>query len=155
MISKDVVRQLIDQWLEGKDYFLTDLTITSDDRITVEIDHAEGVWIDDCVELSKFIENGLDRDEADFELEVGSAGLGQPFKVTRQYEIHIGDEVETLTLDGKKMRGRLTAVSPEGFTLTQTVKIKAPGEKRPSLQEVATTLPFDQVKWTKLYIDFK
>ena len=155
MISKEAVEQLIADWLVGKDYFLTDLVITPDDRIIVEIDHAEGVWIDDCVALSRHIEEGLDHDETDFELEVGSAGLGQPFKVLRQYEIHLGDDVEVLTAEGKKLIGRLTAVDNSQITLTQTVKVKAPGEKRPHLQDVETVLPFDNVKWTKLYIDFK
>ena len=71
MISKTVVQQLIDQWLEDKDYFLADLSINGD-KILVEIDHAEGVWIEDCVSLSRFIEEGLDRDEEDFDLEVVS-----------------------------------------------------------------------------------
>ena len=155
MISKAAVEQLIADWLVGKDYFLTDLVITPDDRIIVEIDHAEGVWIDDCVALSRHIEEGLDRDETDFELEVGSAGLGQPFKVLRQYEIHLGDDVEVLTAEGKKLIGRLTAVDNSQITLTQTVKVKAPGEKRPHLEEVETVLSLDAVKWTKLYIDFK
>jgi ribosome maturation factor RimP len=84
MIEKSVIKTLVDQWLEGKDYFLVDIAISSDNKIVVEIDHADGVWIDDCVELSRFIEERLDRDEEDFELEVGSAGLGQPFKVERQ-----------------------------------------------------------------------
>ncbi len=65
MISKAAVEQLIADWLVGKDYFLTDLVITPDDRIIVEIDHAEGVWIEDCVALSRHIEDGLDRDETD------------------------------------------------------------------------------------------
>ena len=85
MIDKNAVKQLVDTWLEGKDYFLTDLTISTDDRIVVEIDHKDGVWIEDCVALSRFIEDGLNRDEEDFELEVGSAGIGQPFKVHKQY----------------------------------------------------------------------
>lgn len=101
MIEKNVVKQLVDQWLEGKDYFMTDLTISADDRIVVEIDHKDGVWIEDCVELSRFIENGLNRDEEDFELEVGSAGIGQPFKVVRQYENNVGEPVEVLTAAGK------------------------------------------------------
>ena len=155
MISKAAVEQLIADWLVGKDYFLTDLVITPDDRIIVEIDHAEGVWIEDCVALSRHIEDGLDRDETDFELEVGSAGLGQPFKVLRQYEIHVGDDVEVLTAEGKKLVGRLTAVDNGQITLTQTVKVKAPDEKRPHLEEVETVLSLDAVKWTKLYIDFK
>jgi len=84
MISKQKIEELVSQWLQGKDYFLVDIAISSDNKIVVEIDHADGVWIDDCVELSRFIEERLDRDEEDFELEVGSAGLGQPFKVEQQ-----------------------------------------------------------------------
>ena len=81
MIDKSVVENLVNQWLEDKDYFLVDIEISRDDRIVVEIDHADGVWIEDCVQLSRFIEEHLNRDEEDYELEVGSAGLGQPFKV--------------------------------------------------------------------------
>ena len=65
----------------------------------VEIDHKDGVWIEDCVDLSRFIESRLNRDAEDFELEVGSAGIGQPFKVLQQYINHIGEEVEVLTKD--------------------------------------------------------
>ena len=57
----------------------------------VTIDYTEGVWVEDCAELSRFIEGRLNRDEEDFELEAGSAGLGQPFRVRRQWEIHIGN----------------------------------------------------------------
>ena len=124
MIDKKIVEQLVDQWLEGKEYFLTDLTVSPDNRIVVEIDHEEGVWIEDCVELSRFIESGLDRETEDFELEVGSAGIGQPFKVLRQYEIHQGDDVEVLTADGRKLKGTLTEVTPEGFDLVVTEKAK-------------------------------
>ena len=81
MIDKSIVKNLVDQWLEDKDYFLVDIEISSDNKIVVEIDHADGVWIEDCVELSRFIEDHLDREQEDYELEVGSAGLGQPFKV--------------------------------------------------------------------------
>ena len=49
MIDKNVVTRIVDEWLEGKDYFLVDVTVSPDDKIVVEIDHAEGVWIDDCV----------------------------------------------------------------------------------------------------------
>ena len=82
MIDKQQVIGIAEQWLKSKEgYFLVDVDITPDNRIVVEIDQAEGVWIDDCVELSRFIESALDRDVEDYELEVGSAGIGQPFKV--------------------------------------------------------------------------
>lgn len=113
MIDKNFVKNLVEQWLEGKEYFLTDLTISADDRIVVEIDHEEGVWIEDCVELSRFIESHLDREEEDFELEVGSAGIGQPFKVLKQYEIHQGECVEVLTTEGKNYKEHLAMLHPK------------------------------------------
>ena len=155
MIDKNVVENLVNTWLEGKDYFLTDLTISTDDRIVVEIDHKDGVWIEDCVALSRFIEDGLNRDEEDFELEVGSAGIGQPFKVHKQYEIHQGDTVEVLTAEGKKLIGTLTGVQPESFTVTVTEKVKEEGKKRPVMKERDVVLNFADVKWTKYYINFK
>ena len=101
MIDKNVVRKLVETWLEDKEYFLVDVEISPDDKIVVEIDHADGVWIDDCVALSKYIEDHLSRDEEDYELEVGSAGLGQPFKVLQQYLNFVGKPVEVLAADGK------------------------------------------------------
>ena len=117
MIDKNVVTRIVDEWLEGKDYFLVDVTVSPDDKIVVEIDHAEGVWIDDCVELSRYIESKLDREEEDYELEVGSAGIGQPFKVLQQYLIHIGKEVEILTKEGKKLEGVLKDANEENLSL--------------------------------------
>ena len=87
MISKSAVEQAVNEWLEGKEYFLVEVNISADDRIEVLIDHAEGVWIEDCAELSRHIENGLNGEADDYELEVGSAGLGQPFKVLKQYKL--------------------------------------------------------------------
>lgn len=155
MIDKSVVRNLVDQWLEGKDYFLTDLTVSADDSIVVEIDHQDGVWIEDCVALSRHIEQGLNRDEEDFELEVGSAGLGQPFKVKRQYEIHCGDPVDVIGKDGRKYCGTLDSVDEEGFTVIIEEKVKEEGMKRPKLMERAYHFTFDEVKETTYHIDFK
>jgi ribosome maturation factor RimP len=155
MIDKSIVKRLVDEWLEDKEYFLCDLTVSADSRIVVEIDHEEGVWIEDCVELSKHIEQGLDREQEDFELEVGSAGIGQPFKVLRQYEIHVGEDVEVLTCDGKKLFGVLKEVTPEHFVVATTQKVKKEGQKRPVMEEVDHTFAYTDVKYTKYVIDFK
>ncbi len=113
------------------------------------------MWIDDCVELSRFIEERLDRDEEDFELEVGSAGLGQPFKVEQQYQNHIGKEVEVLQADGKKVKGLLKAVDGRQFTVSVKEKVKVEGKKRPELQDVDHQYDMDEVKYTKYLISFK
>ena len=155
MITKETIKTYVEEWLKKGDYFLVDIMMDGDDRIVIEIDHADGVWIEDCVELSRFIEDHLNRDEEDFELEVGSAGLGQPFKVRQQYENFVGKEVEVLDADGKKYRGLLSNVEGNDFTVVCNEKVKVEGKKRPVMQEVAHTFQMDQVKYTKYLISFK
>lgn len=155
MIDKNVVRGLVDEWLQDKEYFLVGIEISQDDKIVVEIDHADGVWIEDCVQLSRFIEDRLSREEEDYELEVGSAGLGQPFKVPQQYVNFIGKEVEVLDAGGKKHRGVLKAVDGSDFTVTVKEKVKKEGSKRPVLADVDKTFSMNDVKYTKYLISFK
>ena len=155
MIDKNVVKKLVDEWLQDKEYFLVSIEISQDDKIVVEIDHADGVWIEDCVALSKYIEDHLSRDDEDYELEVGSAGLGQPFKVPQQYINFIGKEVEVLDADGKKVKGILKAVDGNDFTVSVEEKVKVEGKKRPVKQEVDLTYQMDKVKYTKYIISFK
>lgn len=155
MISKDTVRSIVEEWLDGKEYFLVDIEISPDDRIVVEIDHADGVWIEDCVALSRYIEDHLSRDEEDYELEVGSAGLGQPFKVPQQYHSFVGKDVEVLDADGKKYKGVLKSVDGGDFTVTVEEKQKVEGKKRPQLVSVDRTFQMDTVKYTKYLINFK
>ncbi|MCH3995081.1 MAG: ribosome assembly cofactor RimP [Prevotella sp.] len=155
MIDKNVVKNIVEDWLKDKEYFLTDLQISDDDHIVVEIDHADGVWIDDCVELSKFIESRLSRDEEDYELEVGSAGLGQPFKVPQQYKNYIGKQVEVENQDGKKVRGVLKSVDGNDFVVAVSEKVKVEGKKRPVKMDVDHTYQMNKVKYTKYLISFK
>ena len=155
MIETNVVTRIVEEWLDGKDYFLVDVSVSPDDRIVVEIDHADGVWIDDCVDLSRYIESKLNREEEDYELEVGSAGIGQPFKVLKQYQIYVGKEVEALDKAGKKWKGVLAEANEENFTITMTVKVKPEGAKRPKLVEQNVTFTYDEIKYTKYLISFK
>ncbi len=155
MINKETVQTLTEEWLKDNDYFLVDINFVADDRIVIEIDHADGVWIDDCAELSRFLQERLGEELGEFELEVGSAGLGQPFKVAQQYVNHIGDTIEVLTLDGKKMQGVLKEVDGNNFTLTVQEKQKQEGKKRPVLVEVDKTFQMDGVKYAKYLLAFK
>ena len=155
MIDKNVVKKLVDEWLQDQEYFLVDIEISPDNRIVVEIDHADGVWIEDCVALSRYIEERLSRDDEDYELEVGSAGLGQPFKVPQQYINFIGKEVEVLDADGIKVKGILKAVDGNDFTVGVEEKVKVEGKKRPVKQEVDHVYQMDKVKYTKYIISFK
>ena len=155
MINKETIQALTEEWLQGNDYFLVDINLGTDDRIVIEIDHADGVWIEDCAELSRFLQERLGDEVGDYELEVGSAGLGQPFKVTQQYLNHIGDTIEVLGLDGKKVQGVLKSVDGTNFTITVQEKQKQEGKKRPVMVEVDKTYTMDGAKYAKYLLTFK
>ena len=155
MINKETIQTLTEEWLQGNDYFLVDINFGAEDRIVIEIDHADGVWIEDCAELSRFLQERLGEELGEYELEVGSAGLGQPFKVAQQYQNHIGDTIEVLEQNGMKTQGILKSVDGNNFTVTAQEKQKLEGKKRPVLVEVDKTFAMDAIKYAKYILAFK
>ena len=154
MITKETIKTWVEEWLQRGDYFLVDIMMDGD-RIVIEIDHADGVWIEDCAELSRFLQEKGGDELGEYELEVGSAGIGQPFKVEQQYKNHVGDEVEVLTADGKKLTGVLKSVDGRQFEVTVKEKHVPEGKKRPVLVEVDKQFSMDEVKSTKYVLAFK
>jgi ribosome maturation factor RimP len=155
MISKETIGQIVTDFLTDSDYYLVDIKITPDNRILIEIDSFNGVSIDFCVELNRHIESQFDREVEDFELEVSSAGLTEPFKVRKQYEKNIGNEVETLTKTGKKLTGILTEVHENEFVLQIEKTEKPEGSKRKVTVTENLTIPYEDIKTTKYIIRFK
>ena len=96
----------------------------------------------------------MNRDEEDFELEVGSAGIGQPLKVLQQYQNNIGNEVEVMSIDGKKLQGILADANETAVTIRYSEKQKVEGKKRPVLVEVTKEFKYDEMKWVKAVISF-
>lgn len=155
MIEKAVVTQLVEEHLQASNSYLVDVAIKPGNYIVVEIDSDDSVSIDDCVALSQYIEAHLDRDVEDYELEVGSAGITSPFKVLRQYQKNIGNEVEMLLKSGSKKVGVLTAVDIAGATISVEKKVKPEGAKRPVMVTEEENYPFEEIKYTKYLIRFK
>lgn len=155
MILKDTVIQLVEAFLENTGYYLVDLKVSNDNRILVEIDSFEGVSIDFCAELNRHIEANLDREIEDYELEVASAGLTEPFKVLKQYEKNIGNEVEVLTKEGAKLIGILINCDDIKIILQQEKMVKPEGAKRKITVEEEIEIPFNNIKTTKYIIRFK
>lgn len=157
MIDKDTIRTIVEEALTNTDAFPVDVTVTPSNEVTVEIDSMTGVDIDTCARLTRLIEERVDRDIEDYQLEVGSAGLTAPFKVARQYEKNIGNEIEVLTRDGRKLTGVLVELNPDAtaFTMTIKEKVKEPGKKRPVIVDKPVTLNIADTKTVKYLINFK
>ena len=155
MIEKKVVSQLIEEKLASSSNYLVDVVIKPGNLIVVEIDNDEAVSIDDCAELSRYLEELLDRDVEDYELEVGSAGITSPFKVLRQYVKNIGNEVEMLLKNGSKLTGVLKSADENGVVVSVEKKVKPEGAKRKVTVVEDESYTFDEIKYTKYLIRFK
>lgn len=157
MIDKAKLKATVEDAIAGTGVFLVDIQIRPDNEIVVEVDSQNGVDLDTCADLTRKIEAKFDRDEEDYSLEVGSAGLTAPFKVVEQYTKNLGKEIEVLTKDGRKLTGTLTSVDGDtsSFTMDVPTKVKEPGAKRPVVQQVPTHLKMDECKIVKHLFRFK
>lgn len=149
MIDRTVIEDIVENRLQGTDGFLVDVTVSKDNDIVVEIDSDSGVDIDTCVAINNAIDAALDRDVEDYSLQVGSTGLTSPFKVLRQYQKNIGNDVEVLS-GGKKYTGVLESAGEEEFTVT--VQVKEKGQKKSQPQQL--TFKYAEVKYTKYNLKF-
>ena len=154
MVEKNVINSLVEEKLKGTDYYIVEISVRPDNMISIEIDNDNGVSIDDCVALSRYVEEKLDREKEDFELEVGSSGITSPFKILRQYEKNIGKEVEMLLKSGIKLTGILKAADEKDVTITLEKKVKSEGAKRKTTIEEDRTYSYDEIKYTKYIIRF-
>lgn len=146
MIDKTKLKEYVETLLADTDCFLTDLSVSTDNDIVVEIDSGGMIDIDFCSALSRRIEEEFPRDVEDYTLEVGSAGLTSPFKVRRQWEKNVGNDIEVVTSDGKKLSGRLASLRDDAFILETQQKVKREGMKRPVLERLELEIPFTDVK---------
>ena len=150
MISKEIVKGIVVEHTRETAIFLVDVRVDGSNKISVEVDSPQGITIEECVNLSRAVETGLNRDEEDFELEVSSPGLTQPLKVLEQYHKNCGRQVDVVMRDGQKINGLLQRADNEGITLEVSTKIK--GTKKKEIQIV--TLNFSEIKATKIAITF-
>ena len=146
---------MIHPLVEKKKFFVVLLEVSMSNKIVLHVDSMNGVSIDECVELSRAIEQGLDRDEEDFEIEVSSAGLDSPFTIREQYLKNIGSAISVLLPDGRMEEGNLTKVGNDAFTIQQQCKIKIEGKKKKGIQLNERSYKFEEVSKVKLVLKFK
>ena len=141
--------------LEGTDMFVVDCTITPDNTIDLILDSDTSVSIDACAMLNHAIGENFNRDEEDYSLTVASAGIGEPLKLVRQYKKLIGESVEVLLKSGVKILATLDEVTDEAITISYDEAVVVEGKKKKQMQRTSHAYSFDEIKWTKEYLDYK
>ena len=146
MAFRDKVLHLLEEGLQEKpSLFLVDLNISDSYKITVTLDGDNGVNLQDCIDISRAIDNKLDREEQDFSLEVASAGVSTPLKMVRQYKKNIGRTLKIKTAT-ETIEAVLEQVSDESITLSWTAREpKKIGKGKETVQKTLT-LPYSEIK---------
>jgi ribosome maturation factor RimP len=150
MIDKAKIEKLVKDYINGTKLFLVAVKVNSSNRITVLADRKEGITIDECAELHRYIEKNLDRNVEDFELQVSSPGLDIPFLVIEQYYKNEGRRVAVVDNEGLKYTGIMKNVTKGGFDLETEVKLKG---KAKEVKDIPFN--FDQIKSVKTVLAIK
>ncbi len=155
MIDTKKIEEIAARHLEGSDLFVVSCTVSPANEVELLIDSDTSVAIDACVALSRAVEAEFDREVEDFELMVASAGIGSELKTLRQYRKLVGKSVEVLLKSGVKVLALLDEVTEQGVTLSYEEKQAVEGKKRKELVKVTRSYSFDEIKYTKEWLDFK
>lgn len=98
---------------EGKEYYLR-----------AYIDKPGGITIDDCVDVSRKMNELLDEHDyidEQYIFEVSSPGLGRPLKKDKDFDRSIGKQIEIHTFakvgNSKEFEGKLLSHDKESFTV--------------------------------------
>jgi len=147
MNKKESIEQIMAKILEGTDKFVVDILVQPSNKVFVYIDGDTNVTIADCQQVSRSIEEILDRDFEDYDLTVSSSGIDRPIRLLRQYRKNIGKELDVVTQTGQGIRGILLNVTEN------EIEIEHPVRKKEAKKENAL-LSYSEIKTAKIIVKF-
>ncbi|MCS7229375.1 MAG: ribosome maturation factor RimP [Candidatus Kryptonium sp.] len=125
---KSKLHEIITPIVESSGAYLVDINLKGvGKKLTVEVlvDTDDGITIKKCEEISRKISDALDFHDlipGSYRLEVSSPGVGNPFKVKRQYFTNIGRFLRVKYIDEttgqvREVLGKLTTAGDETIEL--------------------------------------
>ncbi|MCM0664818.1 MULTISPECIES: ribosome assembly cofactor RimP [Flavobacterium] len=154
MTFKEKVNGLITEaLLEKPSVFLVDLAVSDSFKISVGLDGDNGVALQDCIDISRAIENNLDREEQDFSLEVASVGVGTPLKMVRQYKKNVGRTL-IVTTNTEKIEAELVEANDVFIILSWKAREpKKVGKGKETVQK-EQQIPYTEIKEAVVTVTF-
>ena len=154
MAFRDKVSGFLDEILKEKEsLFLVDLTITETFKVIITLDGDNGVNLQDCIDVSRAVENNLDREEQDFSLEVASAGVSTPLKLVRQYRKNIGRTLKVKTAT-ETIEAQLVSANDEVIELTWSAREPKKIGKGKETVIKKQQIPYPEIKEAIVTINF-
>jgi ribosome maturation factor RimP len=151
--KEEVSKLLNDALLERPHVFLIDLSISDTYKIIVTLDADKGVNLQDCIDISRSIENNLDRETHDYSLEVASVGVGSPLKLLRQYKKNVGRTLLVKT-NNETIEAELMEANDDFIELSWLSREpKKIGKGKETVQK-RIELPYTEIKEAIVTINF-
>lgn len=151
----DIIRQIA-EWVHGfldKSLFVVDVeNKPGSNKISVYIDGDNGVTIESCRLLSRYLSemlDGLDYGDKAYYLEVSSPGADRPLLFPRQYRKHIGRELQVTLNSKSELTGKLKGA--DEHTIVLELKDKKKSNKDAKEKSVA----FEDIDHSIVLISFK
>ena len=149
----DTLKLAAEQYAEGNGLFVVSVDISKDNDVEVVIDADDrDVTLDDCVGMTGYIQEKVSRDEEDYSLTIGSAGLTSPFKVLRQWKKAVGTEIQLTRKSGERVNASLLSADEEGVEISFQRKAEGKGAK--AKETVTEHLLYSDIKTAKPIIKF-
>ena len=155
MLKAEQIKREIDKLLEKSDSFLIEVMVKPGNVVEVFIDNDKGIVIDHCIDLSRALEEELNKITLDFELNVSSSGADSAVKQIRQMHKSIGKEFEAVRNDNTKFKAILTEVKENTFVFEWEERVKIEGKKGRKLQQFKKEFALADLKQVKRTISFK
>lgn len=153
MIKEETIARLVEEKLQGSDKFIVGLRVSPDNHIEVSLDSDSQITLDDCAAVNRYITAHLDKEGADFSLQVSTAGLA--LKVPRQFPKNIGRQVKIVRNDGSVVQGKLTAAGNETVEVSYNQRETVPGRKKKQNITHTEIISYSSIASTQVQVSFK
>ncbi|MEL0652723.1 ribosome assembly cofactor RimP [Algibacter sp. TI.3.09] len=151
---KTTVKNLLEEALtERQDLFLISLTISAENHINIVIDGDNGVLVEDCIFISRFVEKDLDSEEHDYSIEVMSAGAAAPLTDRRQYVKNINRTLSVRT-NAEEIEGVLTNATENDIQLEWKAREPKPVGKGKVTVNKQAKIAYQDIVEAKVVIKF-
>ena len=153
MKQADILKAAAGEYADANSLFVVSIEISKDNDIDITIDaDSRDITLDDCVGMTDYIQERVSRDEEDYSLTIGSAGLTSPFKVLRQWKKAVGSEIQLTRATGGRVNATLLAADELGVEISYTRKAEGKGSK--ARETVTERLAYNDIKTAKPIIKF-
>jgi ribosome maturation factor RimP len=153
-MKQQIVLDLLNEaLLENNTLFIVEVKFLDNNKINIILDGDNGINLKECIRISRYIENNLDREEEDYSLEVSSPDIATPIKNIRQYNKNIGRILKLKTKE-KKFEGTLIEVKSDELILEWKAREPKPIGKGKITVTKNATVAFDDILEAKVKIVF-